>query len=402
MNSVQQRTWWGGRRRVEDREVVPVVPAPLPVAPLLPQAMFPTGISGVPVVSPANALAVADVFACVRCLSDAAASIPLIPYRKTADGRTRASGSLSDLLRRPSPGTTLPNLIGTAMAHLNLYGNCFIGKFRDADGRVGQLALLHPDRVGVELRDGRPVYAVNDGFGRQSEHGVEDIVHVRGLSTDGLVGLSPVRQCRVAMDLSASLAAHANHFFQNGARPTGILRTPPFADQAAEDAFGAEFGANELGLRNAHKIAVVTSNLPLDFIQLTGPLDDLQFVEQRHLSTAEIARIFRVPPWMVGASSGDSMTYSNTESQALAFVTHSLRPWLVLIEQAISEDADLCPGAIYVEFLLDALLRADSKTRSEVYTAALDPATGWMTREEVRRLENLEPEPPTTTTETFA
>ena len=86
------------------------------------------------------------------------------------------------------------------------------------------------------------------------------------------------------------------------------------------------------------------------------------------------------------------MTYSNTESQALAFVTHSLRPWLVLIEQAISEDADLCPGALYCEFLLDALLRADSKTRSEVYGAALDPQTGWMTREEVRRAENLPPE----------
>ena len=194
------------------------------------------------------------------------------------------------------------------------------------------------------------------------------------------------------MDLSASLAAHANHFFQNGARPTGILRVPPFPDQAAEDTFAFEFASNEMGLRNSHKIAVVTGDDPLDFTQLTGALDDLPFVEQRHLSTAEIARIFRVPPWMVGASSGDSMTYSNTESQALAFVTHSLRPWLCLLEQSISEDADLCPGALYVEFLLDALLRADSKTRSEVYTAALNSKTGWMTREEVRRLENLEPE----------
>jgi len=374
---------------VEDREV-PAVPAP--IAPLRPPAMFPTGISGVPIVSPANALAVADVFACVRCLSDAAASVPLVPYRKTADGRTRADGRLADLLRRPAPGSTQANLIGTAMAHLQLYGNAFLGKFRDSDGRVAEIAPLHPDRVTVELRDGQLRYVVKDGFGRQGEHGIEDIIHVRGLSTDGLVGLSPVRQCRVAMDLSASLAAHANHFFQNGARPTGILRAPPFPDQAAEDAFASEFSANEMGLRNAHKIAVITSTLPLDFTQLSGPLDDLQFVEQRHLSTAEIARIFRVPPWMVGASSGDSMTYSNTESQALAFVTHSLRPWLVLIEQAISEDADLAPGALYVEFLLDALLRADSKTRSEVYTAALSPVTGWMTREEVRRAENLPPE----------
>jgi len=379
--------------KVEDRAIppapVPVVPLPLtPVA----QSMFPTTNVGVPIVSPQNALAVADVFASVRCLSDAAASVPLIAYRKTADGRTRHEGRLSDLLRRPAPGSTTANLLGTLMAHLQLYGNAFVGKFRDADGHIAELGLLHPDRVTVELRDGRLVYTVNDGFGRQSEHGVADIVHIRGLSTDGLVGVSPVRACRVAMDLSASLAAHAARFFQNGARPTGILRVPRFPSVEAEDAFGAEFSSNELGLRNAHKIAVVTGDDPLDFTQLTGALDDLQFVEQRHLSTAEIARIFRVPPWMVGASSGDSMTYSNTESQALAFVTHSLRPWLVLIEQAISEDADLCPGALYCEFLLDALLRADSKTRSEVYTAALDPITGWLTRDEVRRLENLEPE----------
>ena len=373
---------------IEDRAVPPPVEPARTFAP----AAFPTTTAGVPVVSPQNALRVADVFACVRCLSDAAASIPLIPYRKTADGRTRADGRLSDLLRRPAPGSTQANLIGTAMAHLQLYGNAYLGKFRDADGRIEQLALLHPDRVTVELRDGRLLYVVNDGMGRQSEHGVEDIIHVRGLSVDGLVGVSPVRACRVAMGLSASLAAHANHFFENGARPTGILRVPMFPSDEAADTFAAEFTNNELGLRNAHKIAVVTGDEALDFTQLTGALDDLQFVEQRHLSTAEIARIFRVPPWMVGASSGDSMTYSNTESQALAFVTHSLRPWLVLIEQAISEDADLCPGNLYCEFLLDALLRADSKTRSEVYTAALDPLTGWMSREEVRRAENLPPE----------
>jgi len=100
-----------------------------------------------------------------------------------------------------------------------------------------------------------------------------------------------------------------------------------------------------------------------------------------------------VPPWMVGADAGSSMTYSNVESQALAFVTYSLRPWLVAIEQALSADEDLFPGTLYCEFVLDALLRADSSTRAAVYTAALDPVTGWMDRDEVRGLENLEPRP---------
>jgi len=380
-NVQERRTWWGAKRRVEDRALTT---ANIP----------PVMLSSTPgaTVTPSNALAVADVFACVRVLSDAAASVPLICYRKTAEGRTRADGRLADLLRRPAPATTQANLIGQVMTHLLLWGNCYAGKFRDGEGRVSQLALLHPDRVTPELRAGEPRYVVNDGRGRQTEHGVEDIIHIRALSTDGLLGISPVRQCRVALGLAQSLAEHAVMFFENGARPTGILKAPAGQDEALRR-ISDVWSARHAGTRNAHRIAVISGEV--EFTAITGPLDDLQFVEQRHLSTAEIARVFGVPPWMVGASSGDSMTYSNTESQALSFVTHSLRPWLVLIEQALSEDTDLAPGALYVEFLLDALLRADSATRSDVYTRALDPVTGWMTREEVRRLENLDPEPQT-------
>lgn len=196
--SSDERTWWGGRRHVEDRALT---------AANVPPVMLSSAPGAT--VTPSNALAVADVFACVRVLSDAAASVPLICYRKTADGRTRADGRLSDLLRRPAPATTQANLIGQVMTHLLLWGNCYAGKFRDADGRVEQLALLHPDRVSPELRAGQPVYTVNDIRGRQTEHGTADIIHIRALSTDGLVGLSPVRQCRVALGLSQSLAEHA-------------------------------------------------------------------------------------------------------------------------------------------------------------------------------------------------
>lgn len=381
----REKRGWFGRWRVAEERALTAQTVPPTMEPL----MLPA--PGAPLVTPANALAIADVFACVRCLSDAAASIPLIAYRRTTTGRTRNDGELAELLRRPAPATTQANLIGQAVAHLNLFGNAYLGKFRDAAGNVEQLALLHPDRVTPELRAGQPIYAINDGRGRQSEHGLADIIHVRALSTDGLVGLSPVRQCRVALGLSQGLADHAAAFFVNGARPSGILQVPAHIDRPMLDELRDDLTRVHAGSQNAHKVAIVAGDM--NWTAISGPMDDLQFVEQRHLSTAEIARVFRVPPWMVGTSSGDSMTYSNVEQQALSFVTHSLRPWLVLIEQALSEDADLCPGSLYVEFLLDALLRADSKTRAEVYTAALEPATGWMTRDEVRRLENLDPEP---------
>lgn len=356
------------------------------------ESIPPVMLSSVPAgsVTPSNAMAVADAYACVRALSDAAASIPLIPYRRNSAGRERLdSGKLTELLRRPAPATTQSNLIGQTVAHLNLWGNAYLGKFR-RNGEVIQLGLLQPDRVQAELKAGRPVYTLSGTQGEQTTHGPEDIIHIKGVGTDGLVGLSPVRQARTILGLSDQLADHAAYFFTNGARPAGLLKAP-FGDETKIEALRDEWNTNLKGTENAHRIALVSGDV--EFQPLSAPLDDLQFLEQRKLSAVEVARIFRVPPWMIGADSGESMTYSNVEQQALQFVTYSLRPWLVAIEQAISNDPDLCTERQYVEFLLDSLLRADSATRADVYTKALDPLTGWMNRDEVRRLENLDPEP---------
>jgi HK97 family phage portal protein len=130
-----------------------------------------------------------------------------------------------------------------------------------------------------------------------------------------------------------------------------------------------------------------------EYFPVAQRMDDSQFVEQRRLAAQEIARVFRIPPHMLGAPSGDSLTYSTVEQQSLDFARFSMAPWLRRIELAISNDRDLAFERQYVKFELDGLLRADAKTRAEVYTAALDPLTGWMTRAEVRRLEDLPPEP---------
>jgi HK97 family phage portal protein len=343
-----------------------------------------------PTITPESALATADAYACVRALSDAAASLPLMAYRRTAAGRERFDGPVADLLDRPAPAVTQANLVAQIVAHLSLFGNSFVGKFRNGAGRVEQVACLHPERVTPELRGGLPLYTVTGPKGERSTHGPGDIVHIRGLSLDGLVGLSPVRQCRQALGLSSTLTEHAARFFQNDARPSGIVKMA-HGDSGGPDSqleyLRAAWTQGHAGMPNAHRVAVMAGEV--EFIPISMPADDAQFLEQRKLSATEVARIFRVPPWMIGADAGSSMTYANVEQQALAFVTYSLRPWLVLIEQALTADPDLCPPGTYVEFLLDALLRADSATRSAIYTRALDPITGWMSREEVRRLENL-------------
>src|SRR5215211_1268164 len=157
-------------------------------------------------VTPTNALADASVYACVRVLADAAASCPLITYRRTADdGRRRAGGRTAELLRAPGEGVTQANFVSTVVAHLLLWGNAYVGKYRDADGRIEQLLPLPPERVQVERRAGRIVFTVTNEVGRQSEHGLDDIIHVKALSTDGLVGLSPIRQMRLALELNSAV-----------------------------------------------------------------------------------------------------------------------------------------------------------------------------------------------------
>lgn len=345
-----------------------------------------------PAVAPTSALANPDVYACVRVLADAAASCPLIVYRRRADReRRRASGPTADLLRAPAEGTTQANLVSTVMAHLLLHGNAYVGKYRDELGRVEQLLPLAPDRVQVERRRGRIVFTVTSEAGRTSEHGLDDVIHVKALSTDGLVGLSPIRQMRAALNLNSAVRGASLALFANGARPSGILKLSPAAGGSREQLqnLKQDWMARHSGDRQGG-IAVMTGDV--EFTAVSMPADDAEFVAARKLSATEVARAFRIPPWMIGAEGGDSMTYANTEMQALAFVMYSLRPWLTVIEQALAADRDLFTPSLFCEFLIDGLLRADSRTRAEVYEKALNPVTGWMRRDEVRRLENLEPE----------
>ena len=342
-------------------------------------------------VSTSNALRVSDAYACVRCLADSVASLPLHVYRRTPAGRVQVGEDARAvrLLGRPSPGSTGVDLISQMMTHSNVYGECFVGKYRGQDGEIVQLGLLSPESVQVELRGQRIVYTLDTVHGR-TEHGPGDVLHIKGLSLDGLRGLSPVTQCRVALGLSSSLQASAKAFTEQGSRPSGILSVPSATASEAIERASSAWGQKHSGAAQMHKVAVLSGDV--SFTPIAFSADDSQFLQQRELSAREVARVFRVPAWAIDAPTGDSLTYGNVLEQNRAFVTHSLRPWLVRLERAISNDADLCPGSTYVQFGLDGLLRADAAKRSEIYARALDPETGYMTRAEVRALEELPPE----------
>jgi HK97 family phage portal protein len=369
---------WAAIGQVEDR-ALPLIDS---------QPSFPSLTTRAPLdVNTSNALRVSDAYACVRVLADSVSSLPLHTYRRTDAGRIPAGDNarIVQLLKRPSPGSTSVDLISQVMVHLNVYGEAFIGKFR-ADNEIVQLALISPESIQVELRGRRIVYVLDTVKGR-TEHGPDDVCHIKGMSLDGLRGMSPVTQCRVALGLSSSLQQSAKVFTEQGSRPSGVLSLGPNTTPAQLQEGRSIWEMWHSGVENQHKVAVVAGDVtftPMGFSQ-----DDSQFLQQRELSAREVARIFRVPAWAIDAPTGDSLTYANVSEQNRALVTHSLRPWLVRIERAISNDPDLCPGGTYVQFELDGLLRADAKTRADTYTQAL---AGWMTRAEVRELEDLPPE----------
>ena len=349
-------------------------------------------VAGEPV-NERTALQLADVLACVRCIAEAAALLPLIAYRHLDTGRQRlGGGKLVELLDRPAPAVTQSAFIGQVVASLALRGNAFIGLYSGEEGELQQLGVLPPDRVEVEVRGGMPWYRLTRDNGRQTEHTSDDVLHVRmPLSIDGVLGASPIALVGEALGLNRALVQEASALISNATAPRGVLTvTAGPGDDDVMKNLERDFSTRHKGPRNAGRVAVLTSDVKFTALSLSP--HDAQLVEQRELSTAEVCRIFRVPPWMVGAKSGDSLTYSTVEGQSRAFLVYCLGPYLTAVEQAITGHARLCSARVYVEFLRDAILQADSLTRAQVYALALDRDKGWMNRAEVRQRENLEPE----------
>ena len=175
------------------------------------------------VVTPRNVFAVAAAYSRVRALADAGASLPLQVFRRTDAGRQRVTGGLADLLDRPAPTVTGANLVAQTMAHLNLHGEAFVGLFSNPAGDVEQLVLLPPDRVTVELKAGLPLFTYTDGSGQPRTLSERDVLHVRGLSVDGVRGLSPVAACRESLGTTRAAERSAAHGLANAAAPAGVL-----------------------------------------------------------------------------------------------------------------------------------------------------------------------------------
>lgn len=336
-----------------------------------------------------TAMRISAVYACVRVIAETVASLPLPLYKRLPRGKEKAIYHplytvLHDL---PNSDMTSFSFRETMMTHLLLWGNAYAQIIKRGN-QITELWPLHPAYVRVERESvtNKLVYRYTGGT-QEIVYSSEQILHISGLSFDGIKGLSPISMARETIGLAQATEEFGSRFFSNGARPGGILQHPGIVKDP--ERLRKSWEEVYKGVQNSHKIAVLEEGMTYKEIGI--PPNDAQFLETRKFQLNEICRIFRVPPHLIGDL--ERATFSNIEHQSIDFVVHTIRPWLVRWEQAIQKA--LIPEeerAIYfAKFTVDGLLRGDFKTRMDGY--AVGRQNGWYSANDIREFEDLNPIP---------
>lgn len=338
-----------------------------------------------------SAMRITAVMACVRVLSETLASLPLKTYRVRSDGgkepdRTHPLWAL--LHDQPNRWQTSFELREMLVGHVALRGNAYAQIVSTGGRGVAELIPLHPDRVRPFFApDGTRAYEYRPDVGPRRILLQEEVLHIPGLGFDGLQGLDPIMYAREALGLSIATEAFGARFFANDARPGVYLQHPTLVSEAAATRLKESWEKRHRGSDNAHRVAVLEEGMTVSAIGVDP--DHAQFLETRKFQIAEIARMFRIPPHMIGDL--EKATFSNIEQQSLEFVTHTIRPWAVRIEQSIRRDllTESEKRTHVVEFDVNGLLRGDIKSRYEAFATGRN--WGWLSVNDIRRLENLNP-----------
>ena len=342
-----------------------------------------------------SAMQMTAVYSCVRILAEAVAGLPLHLYRYKEDGgKEKAIDHPLYLLLHDEPNPEMSSFVfrETLMTHLLLWGNAYAQIIRNGKGEVIALYPLMPDRMTVDRdRDGKLYYeytvSTDDAptvKGTVVRLKPSDVLHIPGLGFDGLVGYSPIAMAKNAIGMAIACEEYGAKFFANGAAPGGVLEHPGTIKdpQRVRESWQSTFG----GSGNANKIAVLEEGMKYTPIGISP--EQAQFLETRKFQINEIARIFRVPPHMVGDL--EKSSFSNIEQQSLEFVKYTLEPWLVRWEQSIQRTL-FSPEEkkrYFAKFNVEGLLRGDYASRMSGYATARQ--NGWMSANDIRELENMD------------
>lgn len=346
--------------------------------------------SGV-VVTPDTALTVGAVYACVRVLAEDVAKLPLHLYRRTTKGgKERATDHpLYNLLhRRPNAYQTAFEFREMLQGHLGLRGNAYAFIIR-VGREIRELLPIHPDRVEPKIDDDWKVtYSIQTGKQRavRQDFDAKDILHLRGLATDGVRGLGPVELAREAIGLAKAGEQHGGRAMKNGGQP-GLVVTHPknLSEQGSKNL--RESIESAVGGENLFRVLLLEEDMKATAVSLNHR--DMQFLESRKFQVAEIARWYRMPLHKIGDL--ERSTNNNIEHQAIEYLTDTLQPWLVRWEQrlALSLLSREEQEEYFFEFNADGVVRGDIKSRYEAHGMAIEK--GWKTRNEVRIQENMPP-----------
>ena len=341
-----------------------------------------------------SAMQMTAVYSCVRILAEAIAGLPLHVYRYNSDGgKEKAIDHSLYLILHDEPNPEMSSFVfrETLMTHLLLWGNAYAQIIRNSKGEVVALYPLMPNKMSVDRDENGQLYYQYlrsvDEVGGKSETVIlkpTDVLHIPGLGFDGLVGYSPIAMAKNAIGLAIATEEYGAKFFANGAAPSGVLEHPGTIKdpQRVREAWQSQFG----GSQNSGKIAVLEEGMKYTPISISP--EQAQFLETRKFQINEIARIFRVPPHMVGDL--EKSSFSNIEQQSLEFVKYTLDPWVIRWEQSIMRTL-LTPEekkSYFVKFNLEGLLRGDYQSRMNGYATARQ--NGWMSANDIRELENLD------------
>ena len=346
------------------------------------------------IVTDQTAMRISAVYACVRVLAESIAALPLHLYRYTDGKKTKADDNpLYTLIHdEPNPEMTSFDFREVMMTHILLTGNAYAQKIYNGRGELVALWPLNPNRMTVwRNASGQLRYTyTRDADEALADDGLvvtltpEYIMHIPGLSFDGIMGYSPIEVARNALGLSMAAEEYGSKFFANGASPSGILSHPSVIKDSEkvrkswQEAFG--------GSQNSGKVAVLEEGMT--YTPISIPPDQAQFLETRKFQIDEIARIYRVPPHMIGDL--EKSSFSNIEQQSLEFVVHSLNPWVVRWEQILKKSLLTRneKKEYFFGFNVDGLLRGDYESRMRGYATARQ--NGWMSANDIHRLENMD------------
>ena len=346
-----------------------------------------------PVVNEDTAMRLTAVYACVDRIASSVGMLPLEIYRRSGQGRERVRDHAYYEMLHDAPNDRMTSSVFWEGYMVNkLLAGDGIGLFdRTYGGKVLGIHLVPSRHVSVELRDGRLRYSVWLDQKNYEVFDQDDVIHVPCLGWKNNRGLSPIANCRETLGLGMASDDFGSQFFSNGPHLGGVIRYPHkkvSADQAEE--IRHYWRRKHQGIDNAGLPAILSEGG--EFQSTTLSAADAQLIESRQFNVVEIARLFGVPPWMIGATEKTTSWGSGIEQQSIGFVTYTLNKHLTKTAKELNRK--LFRGTdFFCEFNADGLLRGDYKTRFEGYRIARggNQEPGFMTVNEIRRRENLPP-----------